>query len=402
MERISLSSKKTKQGSILIIVLVTLIFTATALVAFLDKASNDLIVETHRRTADRLRLDAYSALNVTLAVLQDFYLAQNNALHSSNEGWGDPIGWSNWAPVDGNKIDVTFQDESGKISLINTKQTELNQMFLAWGMTQDNAEQLTDAILSWSKKNYVPQMGLSPDYEQMTLPYNAPLRSLRSYNELAAMDFAKDILFDENGQPNSYWWQFVNDFSLYNYKQPNINALNNDVLTGLGQFDVNTIQNLSNYMSGTGDYKVTTPLGVQWFKNETDIRSVSGQIGQPHQFTTTISALKILITVHEGTSLYHLSAVVAPKNGATTVVTTATDVRNGTSSDTSGETSTNTGLSGGKTSTSRASSSTPTASQTGTATTNSNIMFPFTILEILENDAILTPPPPPPPPPTSI
>jgi len=395
------NSKKSKKGSILIIVMVTLIFTATALVAFMDKASNDLVVEAHRRTADRLRIDAYSALNVTIAVLQDFYLAQNNALHSVNEGWGDPLGWCNWAPVDGNKVEVSFQDESGKIPLINTKQTDLNQMFLAWGLTQDDAEKLTDSLLSWMKKNYVPQMGLTPDYGQMTLPYDAPLRSLRSYNELAAIDFAKDFLYDEQGQPNQYWWQFVNDFSLFNYKQPNINALNNDVLTGLGQFDPNTIQNMSNYMSGTGDYKVTTPLGVQWFANATAIRTVAAHIGQPNQFTTTISALRVLITVHEGSSVYSLSAVIAPKGGATTVVTTATDVRNGTSSSSSGETSTSTGLAGSKNSTTAtAASSTPTANQTGTAATNANIMFPFTILEILENDAILTPPPPPPPPTT--
>jgi general secretion pathway protein K len=402
MKRLISRESNRTAGSILIIVLVTLIFTAAALVTFLDKAQNDLLVESHRRSSDRLRLDAYSALNVTLAVLQDFYVTQNNSLHSSNEGWGDPLAWSGWSPADGNKIDISFQDESGKIPLINTKQTELNQMFLSWGMTQDNAEKLTDALLSWMKKNYVPQMGLSPDYPSMTLPYDAPLRSLRSYNELAAIDFAKDILYDENGQPNAYWWQFVNDFSLFNYKQPNINALNNDVLIGLGQFDANSIQNMANYMAGTGSYKVTTPLGVQWFDTTTAIRTVAGPIGQANQFTTTISALRVLITVHEGSTTYHLSAVIAPKNGATTVVTTATDVRKGTSSSTSGETSTSTGLSRSSTSGPSAASPTPTGSQTGTAATRSNIMFPFTVLEILENDAILNPPPPPPPPPSSI
>ena len=115
--------------------MITLLFTATALIAFLDKAGNDLLVEARVRVADRLRVDAYSALDVTLAVLEDFRQA-DNGLRSPNEGWSDPLGWAGWTPADGNTVEVSFQDESGKIPLIHADQTTLNTMFQDWGMAQ--------------------------------------------------------------------------------------------------------------------------------------------------------------------------------------------------------------------------------------------------------------------------
>ena len=85
--------------------MITLIFTVAALVAFLDKAGNDLLVESRGRVAARLRMDAYTALEVTLAVLEDFRSA-DSGLRSPNEGWSDPLTWAAWAPQDGNAIEV--------------------------------------------------------------------------------------------------------------------------------------------------------------------------------------------------------------------------------------------------------------------------------------------------------
>jgi hypothetical protein len=378
-------------------VMVTLIFTVAALVAFLDKASNDLLVESRSRVADRLRMDAYSALEVALAVLEDFRQA-DGGLRTPNEGWSDPLGWSGWAPQDGNTVDVSFQDESGKFPLIHANQQNLNDTFQAWGMSQGDAQHLTDVLLAWMRKDYVPETGLTPDYERMAFSYDAPLRTMRSYGELAAIDYAKDVLYDSDGRPNDLWWRFYNTFSMFNYRQPNINAVNNDVLAGVGQFDDTAIQNITNYLAGVGDYKATSPLGKQWFQSVTDVRGVVGQVGKVNEFGTTIAALRVFITVHDQASQFRLSVVVAPQGGATTVITTATDVKNATANGDSGETTASTGSSGTNAATSaRSSSSAPTASQSDSSASRANIRYPFTILEIRENDEILTPPPPPSP-----
>jgi general secretion pathway protein K len=128
-------------------------------------------------------------------------------------------------------------------------------------------------------------------------------------------------------------------------------------------------------------------MGPQWFTDAGTIRTIAGTTGNPAGFSTTISALRITITVHDGQSVFRLSAVVAPlQNGATTVQTTATSQRNQASA-----------------SATQGNPTQPQPSGTATASTNANaaanakkLNYPFTLLEIRENDEI--PPPPPPPP----
>lgn len=382
-----------KRGSILVIVLVTLLFAATALVAFLDRAGTDLLVEARASVADRLRADAYSSLEVTLAVLEDFRQA-DNGLHSPSEGWADPLGWAAWTPADGNSVEVAFQDESAKIPLIHADASMLANMFQAWNMQQSDAQHLADVLMAWMQQNYIPSSGLAPDYERSATPYDPPLRPLRSFGELAAIDYARDVFYDENGRLNDKWWRFYNDFSIFDFPHPNINGANSDILAGLGQFSDNARQNVADYLSGTGATHALSPLGKQWFSSSSDITGVVGAEGNARDFGTTIAALRITITVRDKAARYILCAVVAPQGGATTVQTTATDVRNGSSTSSSGRTAGNSGLGN----TPMQSTSTATASQTAAASTvNTNLKYPFTILEIRENDEILTPPPPTPP-----
>ena len=116
------------RSSVIVLVLVTLVFTAAALTAFIEKASNDLLVEIREADAQRLRHEAFSAMEVTLAVLEDFRQA-DNGLHSTAEGWGDPLGWAGWSPSEGRTVEVTFEDESGKIPLAHADLTTLTNLF---------------------------------------------------------------------------------------------------------------------------------------------------------------------------------------------------------------------------------------------------------------------------------
>ena len=288
-----------RRGSIIILVMVTLLFTSAALVAFLDRAGTDLMVDARSAQAARLRPDAYSALEVTLAVLQDFRRADGNQLRAPTEGWGDPLGWAGWTPSDPNHtVDVSFQDESAKIPLIHTDQTTVLNLFEspAYGsMAAADAQKLIDGLLGWMKKDYTPASALQPDYEQSVLPFAAPGRPLRSMSELATIDTIRDVFFDQNGRPNNLWWQFYNDFSLYNFRNININGANADVLTAAGQFDDTQQQGISSYLAGTSRFST---LGRKWFQSAADLETVTGQAGNLSAFTFTIRALLILITVH--------------------------------------------------------------------------------------------------------
>jgi general secretion pathway protein K len=309
-------------------------------------------------------------------------------------------------------VEVSFEDESGKIPLIHANVTTLMNLFQsqAWGpMLQPDAQHLADVILSWMQKNYIPSTAFPPDYGQAALPYDPPQRPMRSFSELACIDYAREVFYDKNGRPNDLFWRFCNDFSLFNYAKPDINGANADVLTAVGQFDETQQQNLSDYLNGTGQYAA---MGKQWFQsggpqggrggagnaNNNAVRGVVGAAGNPNAFGTSILALRILVTVHEGSSQFRLSTVVslANQNGAaSTVQTTATDVRAGEANAAGGQ-----GNSGANVAGKPQSPGMPTAAQASAAQgSKSNIKYPFTILEILEDDRIPTPPPPPPAPP---
>jgi len=364
-----------------VLVLVSLVFTAVALTAFVEKAGNDLLVEVRQADAHRLRQEAFSALEVTLAVLEDFREA-DSGLHSPAEGWADPLGWAGYAPSEGRTVEISFQDESGKIPLKRADLTTLTNLFEYWQMQPADAAKLADAIAGWMQTGYTYSTSLNPDYANATIPYAEPQRPLRSFAELAAVDVAKDVMFDESGLPNGYFWRFVNDVSIFNYPQPNVNAANADVMAAVGQYTDAQQQKINDYLQGTGQF---AQEGQQWFKDSTTLGNVAGLGGNATQFVTTIAALRITITVKEGPSHFRMSAVVAPQGGATTNQTAAT---NATAQATNPSTTSATSV----TATSQP-SSTATSSATAAAASQS-INYPFTLLELLEEDEIPQTPPP--------
>jgi hypothetical protein len=370
------------RSSVIILVLISLLFTAAALTAFVEKAGNDLLVEVRQSDSQRLRQEAFSALEVTLAVLEDFRQA-DSGLHNSAEGWNDPLAWAGWSPSEGRTVEVSFVDESGKIPLKRADLTTLTNLFEYWQIAPSDAEKLADSIAGWMQSGYIYTTALTPDYQNADIPYAEPARPIRSFAELAAIDYAKDMFFDENGLPNAYYWRFVNDVSLFNFQQPDVNGANADVLAAAGQYTDVQQQHVSDYLNGAGQY---AQQGKQWFMDTTTLSSIAGLGGNGTSFGTTITALRILVTVHEGRSLYRLSAVVAPQGGATTNQTNAT---NATSAASNASPTTTTSL----TNTSQP-SSTATGSATAAAASQS-INYPFTLLEMLEDDEIPQQPPAP-------
>jgi len=374
------------RSSVIILVLVTLLFTAVAVTAFIEKASSDLLVEVRQADAKRLRQEAFSALEVTLAVLEDFRQA-DSGLHNQAEGWGDPLGWAGWTPSEGKTVDVAFQDESGKIPLRRADITTLTNLFEYWQMAPADAEKLADAIEGWMQNGYVYASSLTPDYPDAAIPYAEPGRPMRSFSELAAIDVAKDFFFDENGLPNAYYWRFVDDVSIFTFPQPNANGANADVMAAAGQYTDAQQQHVSDYLNGTGQF---AQQGQNWFQNASTLATVAGAGGNANAFGTTITALRVNITVHDGHSLYRLSTVVSPQGGATinqTAATNATSAAEATSASATASTSI--------TNTNQPSSTATTANASAAA--SQSINYPFTILEMLEDDEIPQPAPPPAP-----
>jgi len=352
------------RGSVLVIVLITLLFATAAVIAFVEKAGDDLIVPTRDATAQRLRQEAYSALEVTFAVLEDFRLV-NNGLHSPAEGWNDPLAFAGWTPRDGCTVEISFEDESGKLSLPHIDQATFKNLFEQWSISRTDADKLTDVLLAWMKKDYVSTQ--QPDYDQLSLPYTAPLRPMRSYSELAAIDFAREIFYDRDGQPNELWHRFVSTISLLDFQKTNLNSAGGDVVVALGQLDRSQQQQLTNYLSGTGD---RARSGPSFFQSTADATKTLGVSSLPASYGTEISALRVNVTVREGRSAFVLSAVVAPTGGATMVKATAQTNQLTTTTN------------------SAANTSTPTNAAAANTDATKKLNYPFTLLEIRENAEI--------------
>lgn len=379
--------RRPKKASVLLIVLVTIALTAFAMTVFLDRASNDLLVEARAAEAAQLRTDAYSALEVTLGVLNEFIQA-DGALHSPAEGWDDPLGFAGYEPPSGRTVDVTFEDESGKLSLPHADASQLTSLFQSWGVTQSDSQQLTDALLTWMRKDYVPasSMGLT-DYDRSPIPYVAPQRPLRSFDELADIDFVRGKFYDENGRPNDLWRRFTTAFSLYDFSQPNLNSAGAATFAALGQSNPAQQQQISDYLKGTGQYKQQGPA---YFKTTKDASNLFGAQNLPQGVGTQILALRISVTVHDGDRSFTLNTVIAPPNGAKAVASTEsagppTNVENNaqqpnqTDSNNNNSAANNT-ANGTTPAQTAANPSAPAANATAIPQLN----YPFTLLEIHE------------------
>jgi hypothetical protein len=377
-----------RRASVLVIVMITLLFTAFALVGFIEKASNDLLVEHREAQARRLRMEAYSALEVTLAVLEDFRLA-TNGLHSPTEGWNDPLGFAGYTPTEDRTVDISFEDESAKLSLPNANAQILSRLFQVWQLTVADADATADALLGWMKHDHTYTTSVTPDYDHSAVPYEAPGRPLRSYHELAAIEKAREVFYAADGRPNDLWRRFADNVSLLNFNKPNINAAKPDVLLALGQFELSQQQNLSDYTAGKGSFQTQGPA---YFKTVDEASRITGGTGgNAAAFATTISALRVNVTVHDGRSEFRLSAVVTTGNAAQTVQTVATSaVAKASATNSANAAATKNQPNPPVAAKAPASGTAPNAA-------SRNLNYPFTLLEIRENDEIPPPPPPPPP-----
>lgn len=382
----AVASQFRRRGSVLLIVLVTLVFAVSALTLFIEKADTDLLADIRQADAARLRTEACSALETTLGVLEDFRIV-GDGLHSPAEGWGDPLEFAGYTPMnEGDTVEVRLEDESAKLPLASVRPEVLTDLFKYWQLPQDKADQLTDALMGWMKKDHVPSSANAPrveDYEAAPLPFDPPLRPLRSFSELSAIEGVRQAFFDEAGRPNDLYRQFTDTFSLYRYKAPNINGNKLAPLLARQIYDEQQQQRVADYLAGAGAYATQGP---GFFKSMREVAAIAGGESTKLGYGTTVSALRIIVTVRHGRSSFQLTTVVAPQGGATAVPpsnvatvatgddTTTTDVASGV-------------VSGTATADQAAQPSSGQAATTPTAVpTAPELNYPFTFLEIREND----------------
>lgn len=395
-----------RRASIIIVVLITMAFAALALTVFMEKAANDLLVEVRAADASRMRLEAYSAMETTLGVLED-YRAALGSLRSPAEGWYDPLGFAGYEYADDIRriginpeltVEVAFEDESGKLSLPNVSATTLATLFKYWEFDETTSAKLTDALLGWMRADYIPASAGAPaaeSYDSGSLPFAPPARTLRSFDELASIEYVRDIFYDETGRPNEIWKRFTQTFSLYDFKTSNINAAPPDILGALGNLDPALDDKLSTFLRGPEDQSSTALPG--YFANKEEVNTLLGAGTPASQLGVTVSALRIIITVRQGQASYRLNALVAMPGDSGAKIPAAWTAQPASSGGSgalagSGTTPANNTIRPGNQGSSRTSNSNiTTRANAGAGTTQKNLNYPYTFLEIRENDLVPQP-----------
>jgi len=295
-----------QRGSVIIFVLGVILLTSFLITRLMDKAAVELAAESKASSKTSMRQEAYSALEASLAVMAD-YAAVDNGLHAAEQGWAHPLQQANYQPSPGFSVEVSVEDETGKLSLPVAEEKVLRGYLDAIGCPVTSLDDLADALLVWTKANYVPQ-GLDYDAENFAgsaLPYKAPQRPLHSFEELRAIPATRELFFDKEGHWNDLGLRFMAGSSLYQFTASNVNSARPEGMLALG-LDASHIESLvlardANRSSNS------------FYRSAGEMSGVLGKdIVPPAGLGADAICLHVIVAVKQGSREYRLDAWVSP------------------------------------------------------------------------------------------
>lgn len=371
-------------GSVIVVVLVTLALAALMLMKFMESTAVELTLATRHADRDRLRTDAYAALETALAVMAEIN-AVDDGLRSPEQGWGDPYAYAGESPREGVTVSFTFTDESGKASLPNLEFNDLVDLCVALGLTDTDARRFADGLLVWTKRDHVPQDidAEASNYERAELPHQPPARGLRSWDELRSVRVARDFVYDEDGALTAFGAALRENVSLYTFTNSNVNALAPALATVRG-WDESRIALINDYRLG----RTGRPAGAPpWFRSVGELSPLIGGNADTRTLDASAKLLRVRVEVREGAATAALGVIVAT-NSNIALPTAATGTTSGGSTanaatGSGGGTGSGTGTGGNRSTQTRGGGQ----ATTGRGTQNQSeekLSYPFTILEIVE------------------
>lgn len=295
-------------GSILIAVLGFIVLLTFIVVAFMEEATDKIRYYGLFYHRDDLRTEAYSALETSLAVINQFREI-DRALWGPAQGWSNPLAFSGFAAQPGNTVRVTIHDESGKIPLHNIDLTLLRFVFEELGFERFEQEVLADHLLDWIDEDDLPRIsGMDGDaYRRLDPPYNPANQMLRSWEELRLIPPFLEFFWDEQGMARPEL-QALQSMLTWQHQGPvNINSANQLVLNVLQRAGIidaayaqQHIAGLDGIVGTADDRLIRTNLDQFLLSQEQ-----RGRVG------SEISVLRIEIEVQRGVGNFLLTALVS-------------------------------------------------------------------------------------------
>jgi len=312
------------RGAVLLLVLVIIAIASTAILSFTERALSEMSGEGYYAQRDRLRGDAYSSLEATLAVLNEFKEI-DGGLFSPEQGWADPLGYAGLVPREGLEISVTFSDENSRLPLLAGDSAEpwLLVLFTDLGFQSDEIAVLTDVLLDWIDEDDNPRLlgAESQEYLRSDLPHIAANRMPTRLEELSAAIGWGHLMFNESGIPTPRFEEFKRLVSVYSSGPINLNTASEQVLRATGSF---SDPELTALRSAFPERQGGIVTGKGYYTSTAELSAVSGTLPTSIRLGVRVEVLAITVTVREGDAELRLRAVVRVDSAGTTTSQTRT------------------------------------------------------------------------------
>jgi general secretion pathway protein K len=249
--RINSLKNQGKRGSVIVLVLVFVVLLTFIVVAFLEDATSKIKYYGLFHNRDDLRTDAYSALEISLAIINQ-YREVEGALWGPAQGWADPLGKFGFKPRHAREVRVSFEDESAKFGLQNLDYDTLLALFEVLGFDLPERESLADGLLDWMDEDDEHRLNGTDgeDYEDMDPPYRPANAPIETWDEFKLIVPYNTLFFDETGAPVPQWEQFRQAVSLYHTGDPNINQASPTILALLQERGALNMLSFMDYKNG--------------------------------------------------------------------------------------------------------------------------------------------------------
>ena len=288
-----------------------LIFAASIVaVGIVEHASNALKTRASSVCEQSLRVDAYSALYASLAVLSEYREIDKN-LYTTRQGWEKPLEDKRIEFENGTTAEVIISDESGKLPLSDLNATELASIFEEMDISTNVAQEMASCIIDWSDNNTAAMAnGAEEDDYEDDRP-KPPNRPIQSFDEFRYIEKVRDVFFDEFGEPTEAFKTFQKGVSLEHFDRVNLNSASPETLKMMLDIeDKDYEDDLHDALQGkTGSISD----GITWVKNLAELQERTSAEIPAKRRVFTPQLLKIEITIKRGIGEYYLCAYYADK-----------------------------------------------------------------------------------------
>jgi general secretion pathway protein K len=301
------SPNQHKRGSIIVLVLVFVVLLTFIVVAFLEEATAKVKYYGLFHNRDDLRTDAYSAMEITLAVLNQ-YIEVEGALWGPEQGWADPLDEAGFVPAHANSVTVTFEDESAKLPLSKLTYDDLITLFDVMGYDLPEAQSLADGILDWSDEDDLRRLNGfdGEDYDDMDPPYRPSNSEIVSWDEFRLIHPLNETFWEEDGRPTPAWGLFKSAVSLYHTGTINVNQANATVLEYLYEKGVLDTTSFAYFKDGSD--------GIPGTEDDRLYRKGQGNDGmvlaEGSEVSDTIQLLRVKVDANRGEARFSIEALV--------------------------------------------------------------------------------------------